>query len=276
MQTLLAAGRERRVPDGARERVWAALTVGVAAGAAATTMAGGAAAKVGSELALGSTTAAGAASTGGGAGVAGASAKGVVGFAVALGKAKVLAIGAVVATTAAATTTIAIVHADRPEDADRVTAQPALVKPPAMPAAMPEQANVDTPETRAAADEPMAEAVETVVRNEAPPRSRRAATATGIGASVSPLREEAALLGEARAALRRGDHEAARAKLEQARARFPSSQLAPERDALEVRLASESGDHERAARLARAFAERYPDSPLRSGIESIAHAAEKD
>ncbi|MEA2752128.1 MAG: hypothetical protein QOI41_6271, partial [Myxococcales bacterium] len=94
-------------------------------------------------------------------------------------------------------------------------------------------------------------------------------------AAISKLREEAALLQEARAALGRRDTVTARVKLADARARFPSSQLGEERDALDVRLASESGDRARAASLARAFVEHYPDSPLRAGVESIGRAPEK-
>jgi hypothetical protein len=94
-------------------------------------------------------------------------------------------------------------------------------------------------------------------------------------AAISQLRQEAALLQEMRAALGRHDTAGARAMLNDARRRFPNSQLVQERDALEVRLTNESGDRTGAASLARTFAERYPDSPLRAGVESIARGAEK-
>jgi outer membrane biosynthesis protein TonB len=273
-RALLAAGRARRAPKGAHERVWGAVAVGLASGVATTAATGAAAAGAG-------------ASPGAGVGAKGA------GVALALTKTKLLVAGAVIAITASAL----VVAADRasspaPVPAAAPTHAPAAANAPAepQPGADPHaeatarevteepgpnagtarrvrripQANA----RRSAAVKPNAEPPEvpeaTVGDEPAPERS-----------AISNLREEAALLGQARAALARGDATAASARLDEARTRFPQSQLGQERDALDVRIASASGDRARAASLARAFAVRYPDSPLRAGVEAIARAPEK-
>ncbi|MBX3263370.1 MAG: hypothetical protein KF782_27100 [Labilithrix sp.] len=285
MRSLLAAGRDRRPPDGARGRVWAELGVVLGAGAAASsTTATGAAegAKTSAELASGTTTATSGAGVNAGAGTGGAAAA-AKGASVALvfGKAKVLAIVAVL--TTAGVSAVVVASSDRAQEAvgaPRTSAERAVaaLEPSGRPPS-------DVEVSRAAPDEPRTEPEpeeETAPRPSPPPKrahassQRRGGSTVGGSSPVSSLREEASLLHEARAALSRGAHDVARAKLDEARARFPTSQLAPERDALEVRLASESGDRPRAARLAKAFVERYPDSPLRPGVEGIVQATEKD
>lgn len=263
-RSLLAAGQARREPHGARERVWKALAVGLAGSAAGGATATGA-------VTTGTSTGSAAAGTTG----AGASVKGV-GITLALTKAKLLATAAIVA--AASVTVVAIERNEPPKTMDVATAAPAPAKPHGQreaiePAPSPTEAPIPRSEERV--DEPVV-ASATPVASVVPRLAAKAASVKDeTAAPVSQLREEAALLHELRAALARGDLGAARAKLDEARTRFPKSQLAPERDALEVRLASDSGDHARAAMLAREFVERYPESPLRAGIESTTSASEK-
>ncbi len=295
VQSLLAAGRDRRAPDGARERVWASLGIGIAGSAAAAGATGSAAATgaTGNAAATGATgnaaaTATGSAataatSTGGagvsaglGAGAAGAGAKGALVFTTA----KLVALGAVL--TTAGVGSVVLERSDRSPSATVLPAPPASVArsvpqqlgPPGAPSADDEQPprTPDEPESEPLA-EPTAEAAPS-----APPKSppSRQAPTAAVSPSVSALREEASLLDEARTALSRAEHDLARAKIGEARARFPASQLAPERDALEIRLVSDSGDRPRAARLARAFVDRYPDSPLRPGVEAIIQATKND
>lgn len=77
--------------------------------------------------------------------------------------------------------------------------------------------------------------------------------------AASRLREDARALQEARAALAAGDPNAAEQRLA---ASSPTTMLAPERDALRVRIAAARGDHARASALASAFLRSYPKSPL--------------
>jgi hypothetical protein len=252
-RSLLAAGRARREPDGARERVWSAVAVGLAGGAA-----------------TGATT----------------SAKGIV---PALANVKMLVVGAVLVVAAGAAAVA--MNRDAPVATARVVAGPVaapsdptpepVAEAPARPAPVPETA----PQVSGnpAAGKALAASVKV---SPAPPLVKASPVADEPPQSPQPpqpprpvaksrLREEAALLQEARAALARGDAVTASAKLADARTRFPDSQLGEERDALFVRLARASGDHAHAAALARAFAEHYPESPLRAGVESIGHAPEK-
>lgn len=253
-RSLLAAGRARREPEGARERVWSAVAIGLAGGAATASAAGAAAAGAS----------------------AGASVKRV---ALSLAKMKLLLVGALIVTAAGAA--IVAMSRGEPVAAVRVAAAPAPAANDAKPEPVPEPKPVPEPAT-----EPPAQ-----VRGNA--AARRSSGASGkVSTSpllkrtpvedepahpvaISKLREEAALLQEARAALGRGDTVTAGAKLADARTRFPNSQLGEERDALDVRLASASGDRAHAASLASAFVEHYPASPLRAGVESIGRAPEK-
>jgi hypothetical protein len=253
-RSLLAAGRARREPDGARERVWSSVALGLAGGAATTAATGRAA--------------------------TGTSAKGIV---PALANVKLLVVGAVLVMAAVATAVamnrdapvaaarvVAVPVAARsqptPEPVMEVPAQPAPVPvPPARVSGSPAAGNAPPASVKVSPAPPLVKASPVVDEPTQPPRP----------VAKSKLREEAALLQEARAALARGDTVTASAKLADARTRFPDSQLGEERDALFVRLARASGDHAHAAALARAFAEHYPESPLRAGVESIGHAPEK-
>ncbi|MBX3209994.1 MAG: hypothetical protein KF764_33500 [Labilithrix sp.] len=268
-RSLLAAGRARREPDGARERVWGALAVGVA-GTVVTASAAGSGA--------GAASAAGAAGASASGGIAGGGSVKGAGVALALTKAKLLAIGGVVTVA----TSLAVVSIEQTKPPTTAESAPAIA---ASATALPEKrearASAQTAEPESTAEPNIEEpakvdsAIATPKPNVLPTQVGKARVKDEATPPVGMLREEAALLHAIRAALVRGDVADARTKLDEARARFPKSQLAPERDALEVRLASESGDHERAAILARKFVEHYPDSPLRAGMESIPRAPEK-
>ncbi len=84
--------------------------------------------------------------------------------------------------------------------------------------------------------------------------------------AASRLREDARALQEARAALAAGDPTAAEQRLA---ASSPTTVLAPERDALRVRIAAARGDHARASALAAAFLRSYPNSPLAPQMTKI-------
>ncbi len=86
----------------------------------------------------------------------------------------------------------------------------------------------------------------------------------------SDLREERALLDEAREALARHDAEGALLELSTHGSRFPHGQLAEERESLRIRALFDGGDHASAARRARAFLERHPKSLFGPSVESIA------
>lgn len=92
--------------------------------------------------------------------------------------------------------------------------------------------------------------------------------------ALSELREEAALVDEARSALGAKDLVTANERLARADARFPRGRLAEEREALAVRIAAAGGDAPRATRLARTFLDRHPTSPLRPSMEAIAKKSE--
>lgn len=78
----------------------------------------------------------------------------------------------------------------------------------------------------------------------------------------SHLREERLLLEKARSALAAGDSVAALAAVERHARRFPSGQLAEERDCLRIGALTASGDCETVRREADDYARRYPHGLL--------------
>jgi hypothetical protein len=76
----------------------------------------------------------------------------------------------------------------------------------------------------------------------------------------SHLNEERALLEKARHLVNVGDTAGALAAVEHHAHRFPSGQLAEERECLRIRALVSSGNAEGAKQVAAAFAQRYPDS----------------
>jgi hypothetical protein len=250
-RSLLAAGRARREPDRARERIWSSVAVGLAGTGASA--AGGA--------------------------IAATRAKNV---ALSLAKLKLLVAGALlVMVTGVVGVTIS---RDDPAAAAHAAALPGPAATEPKPELVPEVLPTPAPEleTQLAVIANTEGTVTTAARKsnggaanvEASPMATQAPVEGDRSPAVSrsTLREEVALLEKARAALGRGDTVTARATLDDARVRFPNSQLAEERDALDVRVASVSGERAHAESLARAFAEDYPNSPLRAGVESIGRA----
>lgn len=238
-RALLGAGRQRREPEGMRDRVRIGVTAAVTAGAISATAT--------------TATTAKAATTAGTASV--------------LAKAKLVFVAAALVSTAGATTYVAM--KDHPE-VPTVTAAPAV---PAVPAPV-----VITP--RANPEPPSGAPVVTTTTSAVPvvtassPRARTPASARAAveapSVALSELREEAALVDEARSALAAKDLVTANERLARADSRFPRGRLAEEREALAVRIAAAGGDEARAARLARTFVERHPTSPLRPSMEAIA------
>lgn len=84
--------------------------------------------------------------------------------------------------------------------------------------------------------------------------------APGIGAEASELARERALLDQARRSAAQGDAAAALEVAERHRARFPSGRLAEEREALAIRALVASGRSEEARERAQAFRAAYPNS----------------
>ncbi|HJL18168.1 MAG TPA: hypothetical protein RMH99_21065, partial [Sandaracinaceae bacterium LLY-WYZ-13_1] len=78
---------------------------------------------------------------------------------------------------------------------------------------------------------------------------------------------ERALLRQARTALGRGRPGDALSALRAHRARYPTSSLAEERMALEVRALEAAGRPDEAARLRARFVERFPASIFRELVE---------
>lgn len=85
----------------------------------------------------------------------------------------------------------------------------------------------------------------------------------------SRLREESALLGEARGALRGGDAAHALALLDAARTRFPDGILGQEREALTIEALARSGQAAAASARARAFLVAYPSSAHAERIQTF-------
>ena len=114
-----------------------------------------------------------------------------------------------------------------------------------------------------------------------PEPAPQAGTAEGMGVGsgapgdvvaaerISRLREERAMLEEARDALRRGDAAGALHKLEQARARFPGGVLVQEREALAIEALSRTGQRAAASARAAAFLSAYPTSPHATRLQSF-------
>jgi hypothetical protein len=79
--------------------------------------------------------------------------------------------------------------------------------------------------------------------------------------------DEVGLLHRAQAAWRAQDAATALALLDEHRTRYPHSQLAPERDALQALSLCDLGKRDEGRRLARSVIARAPHSPLRASLE---------
>jgi hypothetical protein len=93
------------------------------------------------------------------------------------------------------------------------------------------------------------------------PRSHLAVVASAAS-SRGDLRDEIALVDEARTALREQAPRRALALLHRYVAAYPSGTFGPEAEALRVQALDDSGQHRLAQSLAREFVSRHPGSPL--------------
>jgi hypothetical protein len=87
--------------------------------------------------------------------------------------------------------------------------------------------------------------------------------------ATDALRDESALLGNARAAVRRGDSRSALASLEVARTRYPSGALVQEREVLTIEALAQSGDADAASSHASRFLTAFPSSPHAAHVRTF-------
>jgi hypothetical protein len=86
---------------------------------------------------------------------------------------------------------------------------------------------------------------------------------------ASRLREETALLSQARGQLRQGDPSGALATLNLSRSKFPDGVLAQEREALTIEALSRSGQTDEAKQREQSFVREHPDSPHSQRLERV-------
>jgi outer membrane protein assembly factor BamD (BamD/ComL family) len=75
------------------------------------------------------------------------------------------------------------------------------------------------------------------------------------------LKQESALLTQARAQLRSGNAAGAQVSLDKLQGQFPNGMLAQERDVLAIEVLAARGNVDGARRRAKAFIKQYPMSP---------------
>jgi outer membrane protein assembly factor BamD (BamD/ComL family) len=92
---------------------------------------------------------------------------------------------------------------------------------------------------------------------------------TAAEARASRLREESAMLAEARAALRGGAPGQALERLDSAARRFPDGVLGQEREALVIEALSRTGQRAAAAQRADAFLRAYPGSAFADRVATF-------
>jgi hypothetical protein len=95
----------------------------------------------------------------------------------------------------------------------------------------------------------------------------RAPVAAPLESSRGDLREEIALVDEARTALREQSPRRSLALLRRYAAAYPDGTFGPEAEALRVEALDASGHHRLAQNLARDFVLRHPESPLAGRVE---------
>jgi len=108
-------------------------------------------------------------------------------------------------------------------------------------------------------------------RTEAEPQPQEAER-EAAALAASRLKEEAEMIREARAQLRKGDLARAFALLEVSRVRFPSPALAQEREALTIELLFRSGQRDLAIERARTFVVHFPESPHAASFRRLTGA----
>lgn len=270
-QRLLHAGLDMEPPPGADARVWAGLVASLGVG-----------------LGTGGAVSAGAATTGGVASGAGAATTGgassaVVAAPVAATAVKTAGLGVVAkAAIVGAVATAAVgggIWATNAFGPGAATPGEAILAPlePARAAAPPPILS-DHPVVEA----PMEPLVAAPAGSEGSARRRPEVRARTRAAFVEPraaspseasrLREESALLAQAREALRVGDAAAARRLVDVATVRFPSGALVQEREAIAIEALWRDGQRAAARDRAAAFLRAYPRSPHAAKVRAFADA----
>lgn len=252
---LLRAGLSMDPPPGAEDAVWAALLGKLPPPGApppgdggASAAAKGATAAKSAAAAKGATVAKGAAAVGGG-----------------LVKSALIGAGSAVALLA----TYSVVTPSQPDPGPPATTTVTTVQDP-----IPFSATIPLPPPTA-----MPAATASATASAAAPRpviEPRPAVSAAPTATAEPesretlLREESRLVGEARAALRRGDAAGALSMLETIRARFPGGGLGQEREALAIEALARAGRRDEAKARAAAFVEAHPTSPFVTVVQAFA------
>ena len=108
-----------------------------------------------------------------------------------------------------------------------------------------------------------------VAAHSAPRPNAVAAAALAENARASQLREESAMILDARRVLRAGDPARALTLLDAARTRFPDGGLVQEREALTIEALVRSGQRALATKRAEAFLRDYPKSPHGADVRSF-------
>jgi hypothetical protein len=98
--------------------------------------------------------------------------------------------------------------------------------------------------------------------------AKQVAKQVAKNARASHLREESAMILDARSALRAGDPSRALTLLDGARGRFPDGILVQEREALAIEALARSGARALAAKRAESFLRDYPKSPHAADVRS--------
>jgi hypothetical protein len=285
LRSALSAGVEP--PPDAQKQVWAAVLAQIPAAAGAAGGAGGAAAAKGAaaKIAVATKAGAGIGGSAGGASLAGAAAG--------AGLLKSVLIGA-----GSAVAVLATYSAVAPPDPGTVLPRPPAVVAPApvapKPAGVPRRAAQSAGPVAPPTSEPApAEApiLAAPPERHAPPVATgaepQAPNAAGLGGgnTVAPvpaapaeretmIREESRVVGEARAALRRGDASGALTQLDQIQARFPGGVLGQEREALTIEALARSGRRAEASTRASAFLQAHPTSVLAGRMQPFRDGAE--
>jgi hypothetical protein len=157
--------------------------------------------------------------------------------------------------------------------ATRAVLTPAVPTPPSAAAAAPPPRSPpdDQPPPPSAPPAPVADPAAARPVKVAHPAPRPAAAATAAladNARASQLREESAMILDARRVLRGGDPARALALLDAARARFPAGILVQEREALTIEALVRAGQRALATKRAEAFLRDYPKSPHAADVRS--------
>lgn len=282
VRDVLRAGRKMDPPSGAERAVWLALAGQIgAAGAGGGAAGAGGSAGAGSGAAGASTKAAAGASLKVASGAGVTAAGGGVIKAVLIGAfSGILAVSGYSALEPSAppsppAPTSAVEPSPAPQKAPSDVAGPT-----AAPSARPFSAPSSAPAPAAEAREPAPSVTATAASPSAAPTTEEApASAPELGAGTpvpgspeereSRLREENALLGQARGALRGGDPGRALQILEEARKKFPGGVLGQEREAVAIEALARSGAREAASARAAAFIKAHPSSPHAARLQAF-------